>query len=177
MSWEGDTGGSASGADETAIENAIDRDGMTLELHKALARAAIGIWSTGDVARAGEIFAPDYAMHQHHDHDPDGSGGLVLEPLLAFLAEFRKAFPDLEDRIDLQLAEGDLVATRFTSTGTQTGPLQGLPATGRRASWTGTVIDRVRDGRIVESWGNWDMMGMMQQLGAAKVAGAADPGR
>ena len=139
------------------------RDGMALELHKSLARAAIGLWSTGDLAPAGEIFADDYVMHQHHD--PDGSGDLGLDALLAFVTAFRTTFPDLEDRIDLQLAEGDLVCTRFTSTGTQRGPLQGIPATGRRASWTGTVIDRVQDGRIVESWGNWDMMGMLQQLG------------
>ena len=37
---------------------------------------------------------------------------------------------------------------------------------GRKLSWTGTGIDRVQDDRIVESWGNWDMMGMLQQLGA-----------
>ena len=159
-------------ADETAIENATDRDGMSLELHKALARAAIALWSTGDTARAGEILAANYVMHQHHDLD--GSGDLGLDALLAFVAEFRHAFPDLEDRIDLQLAEGDLVCTRFTSTGTQRGPLRGIPATGKCASWTGTVIDRVRDGRIVESWGNWDMMGMLQQLGVLPKPG--EPG-
>lgn len=61
------------------------------------------------------------------------------------------------------------MATRFTSTGTHLGEFQGLAPTGRKLSWTGTVIDRVRDGRTVESWGNWDMMGMMQQLGAVEL--------
>jgi steroid delta-isomerase-like uncharacterized protein len=145
------------------------RDGMALELHKALARAAIGLWSTGDTSPAGEIFAAGYVMHQHHDRD--GSGDLGLEALLAFLGAFRQAFPDLEDRIELQLAEGDLVCTRFTSAGTQRGPLPGIPATGRRARWTGTVIDRIQDGRIIESWGNWDMMGMLQQLGVLPTPG------
>ena len=58
-----------------------------------------------------------------------------------------------------------MVATRFTSTGTHTGSFQGIAPTGRKLSWTGTVIDRVQDDRIVESWGNWDMMGMQQQIG------------
>ena len=137
---------------------------MTLERNKELARAAIGIWSTGDFARAREIFAPGYVMHQHHD--PDGSGDLGPEALVAFAAEFRAAFPNFRDTVDLQLAEGELVPTRFTSAGTHRGEFLGVAPTGRRLSWTGTVIDRVADGRIAESWGNWDMMGMLQQLGA-----------
>jgi predicted ester cyclase len=84
----------------------------------------------------------------------------------AFAHEFRTGFPDFRDTVDLQLAEGDLVATRATSSGTHTGPFQGIAPTGKRLSWTGIVIDRVQDGRIVESWGNWDMMGLLQQLGA-----------
>lgn len=140
---------------------------MSLEQNKQLARAAIDIWSTGDVDRADEIFAPGYVMHQHHD--PDGSGDLGLAQLKAFVAEFRRAFPDLTDSIDHQLAEGDLVATGFTSTGTNDGPYHDIPPTGRRMSWTGTVVDRVADGRIVETWGNWDLLGMLQQLGAVEM--------
>jgi predicted ester cyclase len=155
-------------SDGTAIEHATDRDGMTLELHKALARAAIGAWGTGDFSRMDEVFAPGYRMRRHHDPD-GGTGDLDLEALKAFAAEFRAGFPDFRDTIDLQLAEGDLVATRFTSTGTHAGPFRGMAPTGRKLSWTGMVIDRIRDGRIVESWGNWDMMGMLQQLGAVRL--------
>ena len=138
---------------------------MSLERNKELARAAIGIWSTGDFSRALEIFTPGYVMHQHHDAAVGGTGDLGLKALRTFAHEFRVGFPDFHNTIDLQLAEGDLVATRFTSTGTHTGSFQGIAPTGRKLSWTGTVIDRVQDDRIVESWGNWDMMGMLQQLG------------
>ena len=140
---------------------------MSLEGNKELARAALDIWSTGDFAQARDIFAPSYVMHQHHD--PDGSGALDAEALVAFAARFRAAFPDFHDRIDLQLAEGNLVATRFTSAGTHLGEFLGVAPTGRRLVWTGTVIDRVVDGRLVESWGNWDMLGMLQQLGAVPL--------
>ena len=136
---------------------------MSLERNKELARAAIAIWSTCDFSQVLENFTADYVVHQHHD--PDGRGDLGLKAMRAFAHEFRTGFPDFHDTIDLQLSEGDLVATRFTSSGTHTGPFQSIAPTGRQLSWTGIVIDRVQDDRIVESWGNWDMMGMLQQLG------------
>ena len=139
---------------------------MSLDRNKELARAAIAIWSTGDLSRVLETFAPGYVMHQHHHDAAGGTGGLDLKAMRAFAHEFRTGFPDFHDTIDLQLAEGDLVATRFTSTGTHTGPFQGIGPTGRELSWTGMVIDRVQDDRIVESWGSWDMLDMLQQLGA-----------
>jgi predicted ester cyclase len=137
---------------------------MSVEANKALARAAISIWTTGDESRIAEVFASDYAMHQHHD--PEGSGDLDLAAMQGFAREFRQSFPDLRDTIDLQVAEGDLVATRFTSRGTQSGAYHGIAPTGRPMAWTGMVIDRIADGRIRESWGNWDMLGMLQQMGA-----------
>ena len=113
---------------------------MSLERNKELARAAIAIWSTGDFSRVLEIFTPDYVMHQHHHGAAGGTGGLGLKAMRAFAHEFRTGFPDFHDTIDLQLAEGDLVATRFTSSGTHTGPFQGIAPTGREAE-----LDRHRD--------------------------------
>ena len=83
----------------------------------------------------------------------------------SFAAEFRRAFPDFHDSIDIQVAEGDLVVTRFTSTGTHRGTFMGVEPTNKKLVWTGITIDRISGGKIVESWANWDMMGMMQQLG------------
>ena len=82
-----------------------------------------------------------------------------------FAAEFRKAFPDFRDSIDIQIAEGDMVATRATSRGTHRGMFMGVEPTNKELSWTGITIDRIAEGKIVESWATWDMMGMMQQLG------------
>jgi steroid delta-isomerase-like uncharacterized protein len=136
---------------------------MSVEENKALAREAIGIWTTGDLDTADRLYASDYVNHQLHD--PDDPGDLVgVEAMKAFATEFRQAFPDFRDSIDVQLAEGDLVATRFTSMGTHRGTFRGIAPTGRHISWTGITIDRVAGGRIVESWANWDMV--LQQLGA-----------
>jgi steroid delta-isomerase-like uncharacterized protein len=143
---------------------------VSVEQNKALAREAINIWTTGDFDAADEIYAPDYVNHQHHDPgDPRDLHG--PEAMKQFAREFREAFPDFRDSVDIQIAEEDMVATRFTSMGTHRGPFMGVEPTNRELVWTGITIDRIVDGEIVESWANWDMMGMMQQLGAISPPG------
>jgi steroid delta-isomerase-like uncharacterized protein len=79
---------------------------------------------------------------------------------------YRAAFPDLNFTIEQQLGDGDLVATRWSARGTQDGELMGIPASGKQATVTGITIDRFEDGRIAESWTNWDTLGLLQQIGA-----------
>ena len=78
---------------------------------------------------------------------------------------YRNAFPDLRFTVDEQIAEGDKVVTRWTAHGINKGELLGMPATGKPATVTGLSIDRIVNGKIVESWGIFDQFGMMQQLG------------
>ena len=92
----------------------------------------------------------------------------------AFAKEFQEGFPDFRDSIDIQIAEGDMVATRFTSRGAHSGAFMGVEPTNRELAWTGITIDRIVDGKIVESWANWDMMGMMQQLGVVHTPGQSE---
>jgi steroid delta-isomerase-like uncharacterized protein len=143
---------------------------VSTEENKPLAKETIGIWTTGDLDAADEFYAPDYVNHQHHDPaDPRDLRG--VEAMKSFVTEFRSAFPDFHDSIDIQVAEGELVVTRFTSMGTHRGTFMGVESTNRELVWTGITIDRVSGGKIVESWANWDMMGMMQQLGAISSSG------
>src|SRR5215212_5102234 len=107
---------------------------MTVESNKRLAREAIQIWTTGDLGAADELYASDYVNHQHHDpNDPRDLHG--LEAMKAFAAEFRQAFPDFHDSIDIQIAEGEMVATRFTSRGTHRGAFMGVEPTNKELSW------------------------------------------
>ena len=141
---------------------------MSVERNKDLARQAIGIWTTGVFDAVDELYAPEYVNHQHHDpDDPRDIHG--AEAMKRFAREFREAFPDFHDSVDIQIAEGDMVATRFTSTGTHRGTFMGVEPTNRELTWTGITIDRIAEGKIVESWANWDMMGMMQQLNAVSA--------
>jgi steroid delta-isomerase-like uncharacterized protein len=146
---------------------ALEERNMSLSQNKDLARRAIKLWTHGSKENLEQIFAADYVNHQQLL--PDSAQAIRgLNAWKQFVSAFHQAFPDFEDRIVTQIAEGDLVATQFVSSGTQNGQIMGIPATSRRASWTGMVIDRIANGKIVESWVNWDMFGMLQQLGAVQ---------
>jgi predicted ester cyclase len=86
---------------------------------------------------------------------------------------YREAFPDMATSIDLQVAEGDLLTNRGTATGTNTGDLMGMPATGKPAEVTWMDTYRIQDGKIVEYWHNEDVAGMLIQLGFLPEPGSA----
>ena len=67
------------------------------------------------------------------------------------------------------MAEEDNVATRWTVRGTHQGEMMGAAATGNQVMFTGTQTDHISGGRIVESWSNWDALGMLRQIDAVPV--------
>jgi len=91
--------------------------------------------------------------------------------LKSFVAEFHAGFPDFVDTVELQLAEGDLVTTQFTSAGTHRGEFLGIAPTGQRVEWMGNRIARITDGKIIEKWVAWDLYGMLRQLGTLPEMG------
>jgi predicted ester cyclase len=96
------------------------------------------------------------------------------EGLKQFIKDFKSAYPDGSVTIDQQLAEGDLVTSRWTGRGTHRGELMGIAPTGKQVTVTGITISRLKGGKVVEEWTNWDTLGMLQQLGAVPaMAGAA----
>jgi steroid delta-isomerase-like uncharacterized protein len=76
------------------------------------------------------------------------------------------AFPDFRVAAEDTMAEGDKVAIRWTVNGTHLGELMGIPATGKKITWTGITIYRFADGEVVEYWWAYDALGMMQQITA-----------
>jgi predicted ester cyclase len=77
-------------------------------------------------------------------------------------------------RVTETIAEGDMIATRWIATGTHSGELMGIAPTGRDVTVEGVQFDRIRDGKIVESHGLFDALGLLQQIGAVP-AGAPAP--
>jgi steroid delta-isomerase-like uncharacterized protein len=138
--------------------------------NKAIARRALELFTSGDLDEMDQLVSEDAV-----DHDPQNPNAGIHGPEGAkrTAAIYRGAFPDLQITVEDQLAEGDKVVTRWTAVGTQDGDLAGLPASGRSTTVTGITIDRIAGGKIVESWGNWDTLGMMQQLGAVPAAATA----
>ena len=140
------------------------------EQNKAVVRRFIEeVWNDGNLDAIDELISED-----HVDHDPAQAampGG--REGVRAFVQMYKSGFPDAHIELGELIAEGDLVAGTWTATGTQTGDLMGIAPTGRSVTVTGIGVDRVRDGRIVESWANYDALGMLVQLGVAPAPAGA----
>jgi steroid delta-isomerase-like uncharacterized protein len=75
------------------------------------------------------------------------------------------AFPDCKYVVEEIIAEGDKVVVRYTFTGTNNGPLMGLPATGKKVINPGVGIFKISGGRLIDVWFIADQMSIMQQLG------------
>jgi predicted ester cyclase len=90
------------------------------------------------------------------------------------VAEIRRAFPDYAGTNVDQIAEGEKVANRFVFLGTHLGEFEGVAPTGKRVEFVGHSIDKVVDGRIVESWVEVDMLGVMEQLGSGTAPGQSE---
>jgi steroid delta-isomerase-like uncharacterized protein len=126
------------------------------------------VWNRGHLAVTSLVFADDYIRHDLRPTQalPGPAGQAKIA------GDFRAAFPDLTMQVDLLLAEGDLVAARWTTEGTNTGPWGGRTPTGQRAHFSGVNIFRFEDGKVVELWNHRDDLGLMQQIGAGIYAGA-----
>jgi steroid delta-isomerase-like uncharacterized protein len=139
---------------------------MTTEQNKALDRRIFEAVSNKNLDALDELMAPDMVDHELPPGLPAGRDGTK-----AFLGMFISAFPDIKVTIEDQIAEGDKVVTRWTATGTHTGELMGIPATGKQVTMKGIDITRFSGGKNVEDWGQFDQMGLMQQLGVIPAPG------
>ncbi len=122
---------------------------MSAQENKILSNRVAQAISEGDLEALDEFMAPELADEFKRD-----------------VAEIRRAFPDYAGTNVEQIAEGEEVANRFVFLGTHLGEFEGVAPTGKRVEFVGHSIDRVVEGKIVESWVEVDMLGVMQQLGA-----------
>lgn len=113
----------------------------------------------GDLDLADELLAPGYALHF-----PGLPAPLDHEGHKQLLMMFRGAFSDWQETVEDVVAEEDKVVIRVTGRGTHQGDFQGIPPTGARVEATGVGIGRIDNGKIAESWAEYDALGMMQQL-------------
>jgi len=122
------------------------------------------VWNQRREATIDELFAPDGIAHGLSDGQKKLPGPVAFR---GFWKRFLNAFPDLRIEIDDVITQGDKTALRFHFTGTHRGADLGLTPTGKQVNVTGMSIIRWRDGQIVDGWNEFDVMSLMQQLGAA----------
>ena len=137
---------------------------MSSEQNKAIVRRLLEEPWKGDLRVIDELVDRKYV-----GYDPS-----IPEPLRGpegfkeNISTYRAAYSDARITVDDQIAEGDKVATRWTGRGKHDGDLMGIAPTGKKVEWTEIGILRIADGKVVESWYDVDMLGLMGQLGVGK---------
>jgi steroid delta-isomerase-like uncharacterized protein len=135
---------------------------LTSEQNKAIVRRAFEEPWQGNLDVVDELIATQYIGHDPANPEPLHGPEGVKE----FISSYRAAFPDARITVEEQLAEGNLVATRWSGRGTHEGELMGVAPTGKKVTVSGLAISRLENGKIVEEFQNWDNFGLMKQLGA-----------
>jgi steroid delta-isomerase-like uncharacterized protein len=137
--------------------------------NKELSRRFTELFSTGDEALAEEILAPDAVFHGTTG-DAELRG---IDEMKAFVAGYRRAFPDARSTVEDQVAEEDKVVTRWRARGTHRGELGPIAPTGREFEIDGVTIERIAGGKIAEVWVARDELGLLRQLGLVPEREAA----
>jgi steroid delta-isomerase-like uncharacterized protein len=120
--------------------------------------------NTGNYDLFAAVVTPDSV-----DHDPAPGQAAGPQGYRALFSEMRRAFPDMKVEVAALVADEDAIAFAYTFSGTQNGPLMGIPATGRKVKIRGMQISKFVDGKMVERWGSSDQLGMLQQIGVAVI--------
>jgi steroid delta-isomerase-like uncharacterized protein len=133
---------------------------MSIETNKDLVRQFNDAFNAGDLDGAVATFASNAVVH-----NSGAPGPLDREGFKYMAGAFLAAFPGGKHTVDDLIGEGDKVVARVTYRGTHTGDLMGIPPTGKQVEVSAVTVDRIANGKIVESWRLFDQMAMMQQLG------------
>ncbi|MGA7241480.1 MAG: ester cyclase [Bryobacteraceae bacterium] len=123
------------------------------------------VWNKRRRDAITEILTPDAVVH---DGGIDAKGPEGFYPFYDLLMT---ALSDLRITVHDTIAEHDRICVRWSCVAKHTGDGLGIPPTGKAINVTGISLLRVADGRLVEAWQNWDMLGLMEQIhGRARSA-------
>ncbi|WP_171041455.1 ester cyclase [Sinomonas susongensis] len=115
----------------------------------------------GNLDVLDELMSPDFI-----EHEAGPGEGRGLEGVKAIVTMLHTAFPDVRATIEEMSADGDKLWARVVFEGTHTGDLLGIPPTGKPVRVDAIDLCRFEAGKLVEHWGVFDRMGMMEQVGA-----------
>ena len=125
------------------------------------------VWNNRKLQLAGEIISPSHALH-----GPNFSGSAIgPEAYGRQIALFLAGFPDLHFSVEDTVVENEKVVACWNISGTHKGEFMGVPATGKNISIDGMTIHHIAAGKIMDSYSNWDALGVMQQFGVVTIPG------
>ena len=128
---------------------------------KTILQAYDELYSKGDIEAIPKYYTNDYIWH-----GPGGDDIVGHEGLRQMMETFREAFPDLSIPNLMLISDGEMAASQWAPTGTHKGSFAGVAPTGKLIKATATVIHRLVEGKIAEEWEDFDMYGILNQMGA-----------
>ena len=143
-------------------ESQVDAKAVVQQFHEAA-------FDRLDPTAVDRLCAPHYVLH-----DPAFPGGAGRDLTKRLITTLRTGVPDVTHAWEDRMVVGDTVITRWSATGTHTGSLFGnMPRQpGKQVTMTGMYIDRVENGKIAETWSEWDQLSMLRQIGVESLAEA-----
>jgi steroid delta-isomerase-like uncharacterized protein len=135
------------------------------DAHEQMVRRRFAELDKGNFAVLDEMFDPAYRLNF-----PTATTPLSLDATKRFYRALYAAFPDLTHTITEQISARDKVVTRWTARGTHRGTWMGVAGTGKTISLAGINIYTLKNGKLAESHVQWDLLGLLRQLGAVTVA-------
>jgi steroid delta-isomerase-like uncharacterized protein len=118
------------------------------------------VWNKGNMNVCDELLSKQMKVHDPLLGDLDG-----LDAAKRQIQAFRTAFPDFHVAIDDIGGIGDKVYVRWTATGTHKGSLMGINPTNKKGINSGVTLNRIENGKFVETYYVWDVYKMIEQLG------------
>lgn len=102
-------------------------------------------------------------------NDSEGNPLRGPEGFKTLFRAFTQAYPDIHVTVEETVSEGDRIAARCTVTGTHRGEGIGVAPTNKSIEFTGLVLIKIKDGKFIEGWNQFDFMNMYQQLGVLSL--------
>lgn len=136
------------------------KEGITQEEAKTITDQVLKMWNEGDIAIADNLFDSGYVRHH-----PIPSASASIDELKNTVISNRTVFPDYNLIFDEIILEGDRIIVFSTVTGTNTAPLEEMPATGKKMHMSGIYVYLVANGKITEEWTYFNLLSYYQQLG------------
>jgi steroid delta-isomerase-like uncharacterized protein len=116
------------------------------------------VWNKGRRDAIPEMLARDGVLHE------SGLDSVGPDGFYPLFDRIQTAMEGIQTTVHETIAEGDRLCVRWSFTAKHSGPGLGIPASGKTVHVTGITIMRIANGKAVEGWQNWDMLGMMQQI-------------
>jgi predicted ester cyclase len=142
---------------------------MAIDIKQVSRGIAEEVYGKGRLEYLDQVCDPSFKLHDPLSGESDIAG------VKREVETYRTAFPDLKPTVLGLCAEGDVVCMRWSCTGTNEKRFLGAEPTGKKITIEGMSFDRFRNGKLIESFTQWDTLGLLQALGVVPKMELAAP--